>query len=116
MNSWSGMVKFAKTGAEASSIAVRIARSYSGKDNIAICGYHGWHDWYLASNLKNKESLNSHLLKGLYTSGVPKKLKNTVFSFNYNDFDQLTKIINKHNIGTIKMEVMRNVNPKNDFC
>lgn len=115
MNSWSGMVKFAKTGAEASSIAVRIARSYSRKDNIAICGYHGWHDWYLASNLKNKESLNSHLLKGLYTSGVPKKLKNTVFSFNYNDFDQLTKIIKKHNIGTIKMEVMRNVIPKNNF-
>ena len=48
LHPWSGMVRFARTGGEANSIAVRIARAISGKDNIAICGYHGWHDWYLA--------------------------------------------------------------------
>ena len=48
---WFQMVKFARTGGEANSISVRIARAASGKDNIAICGYHGWHDWYLSTNL-----------------------------------------------------------------
>ena len=115
MHTWSGMVKFAKTGADASSIAVRISRSFSGKDNIAICGYHGWHDWYLSSNLNNSKNLDSHLLQGLYTSGVPKKLKGTVYPFNYNDLAGLKKIIKNNNIGTIKMEVMRNINPENNF-
>ena len=53
MHPWSEMVRFARTGGEANSIAVRIARAASGKDGIAICGYHGWHDWYLASNIKD---------------------------------------------------------------
>ena len=48
------MVRFARTGGEANAIAVRIARAVSGKDKVAICGYHGWHDWYLATNLKVK--------------------------------------------------------------
>ena len=46
---WSDMVKFARTGGEANSIAIRIARSASKKDKVAICGYHGWHDWYLVA-------------------------------------------------------------------
>ena len=115
MNNWADMVKFAKTGAEANAIAIRIARSYSKRDNIAICGYHGWHDWYLSSNLNKKENLSNHLLQGLYTSGVPKKLKNTVFPFNYNDFNNLQKIIKEKDIGVIKMEVIRNVEPDDDF-
>ena len=45
------MVRFARTGGEANSIAIRIARAATGKDNVAICGYHGWHDWYLSTNL-----------------------------------------------------------------
>ena len=49
------MVRFAKTGGEANAIAVRIARAAAKKDKIAICGYHGWHDWYLATNLKSKK-------------------------------------------------------------
>ena len=40
------MVKFARSGGEANAIAIRIARASSGKDNVAVCGYHGWHDWY----------------------------------------------------------------------
>ena len=57
------MVKFARTGGEANSIAIRIARAAAGKDNVAFCGYHGWHDWYLATNLSGKGNLNTHLLR-----------------------------------------------------
>ena len=54
---WADMVKFARTGGEANAIAIRIARAASGKDNVAFCGYHGWHDWYLATNIKSKKNL-----------------------------------------------------------
>ena len=81
MHPWSEMVRFARTGGEANSIAVRIARAASGKDGIAICGYHGWHDWYLASNIKDTENLKDHLLPGLEANGVPKELKTLPFLF-----------------------------------
>ena len=54
---WAKKVKFARSGGEANAIAVRIARAFSKKKNIAICGYHGWHDWYLSANLSNKKEL-----------------------------------------------------------
>ena len=72
INPWADMVRFARTGGGANAVAVRIARAASGKDNVAICGYHGWHDWYLATNLQSKDALDSHLLYGLETQGVPK--------------------------------------------
>jgi glutamate-1-semialdehyde 2,1-aminomutase len=109
------MVKFARSGGEANSIAIRISRAASSKDNIAICGYHGWHDWYLSANLNKSDKLDKHLIKGLEIKGVPKKLKKTVFPFNYGDFESLEKIVNKHNIGTIKMEVCRNTEPNINF-
>ena len=115
MHPWSEMVRFAKTGGEANSIAVRIARAASGKDGIAICGYHGWHDWYLASNIGDNDNLKDHLLPGLEANGVPKELKNTTFPFHYNDLDGLKKIISENNIGLIKMEVIRNIKPSNNF-
>ena len=58
MHPWSDMARLARTGGEASAIAVRIARAASGKSKIAFCGYHGWHDWYLSANLKGKDGLN----------------------------------------------------------
>ena len=109
------MVRFAKTGGEANTIAIRIARASTNKHKIAICGYHGWHDWYLAANLRNKKNLNNHLLQGLNPKGVPSNLKDTTFPFDYNDIDSLKKIIKKHKIGIIKMEVFRNIKPKNNF-
>ena len=109
------MVKFARTGGEANSIAIRIARAKNKNKNIAICGYHGWHDWYLSTNLINKKNLDQHLIKGLNIEGVPPQLKNTVHAFNYNDFKSLKKICKTKNIGIIKMEVMRNIKPKNNF-
>ena len=52
---WANKVKFARSGGEANAIAIRIARAASGRDKVAICGYHGWHDWYLSANLKDKQ-------------------------------------------------------------
>jgi glutamate-1-semialdehyde 2,1-aminomutase len=115
MHPWAKMVKFARTGGEANAIAIRIARAHVGKDNVAFCGYHGWHDWYLATNIKDKKNLNSHLLEGINTRGVPRNLKGSIYPFKYNDLDQLRKLINKKNIGVICMEVMRNDYPKNGF-
>ncbi len=115
MHPWSDMVKFARTGGEANSIAIRIARAATGNDKVAICGYHGWHDWYLSANLKNKDNLNVHLLKGLLIDGVPKNLKGTIFPFRYNNFEELENIVKKNNIGTIKMEVKREVEPNKGY-
>ena len=115
INPWADMVRFARSGGEANSIAIRIARAASGKDKVAICGYHGWHDWYLSANHNEGDELANHLLEGLNPVGVPKNLKNTVFPFNYNNFKQLLEIVENHNIGVIKMEVVRNYGPENNF-
>ena len=113
---WADMVKFARSGGEANSIAVRIARAASKvSTRVAVCGYHGWHDWYLSANLTNNDNLENHLLPGLSSNGVPKELEGTIYPFNYNDLDYLKKIIKEKKIGVIKMEVMRNVEPKDDF-
>ena len=112
---WSGMVKFARSGGEANSIAIRIARAASGRDNVAICGYHGWHDWYLSVNLKSKNNLNQHLLPGLLPKGVPKSLKNNVHAFKNNDFEKLKQIYSKYKIGTLIIEIARNELPNLKF-
>lgn len=117
MHPWADMIKYARSGGEANSMAVRIARAASGRDKIAICGYHGWHDWYLAANLNNDgdDSLDGHLLPGLEISGVPKNLRGTVFPFHYNNFDELESLVKREEIGVIKMEVIRNEGPENNF-
>lgn len=115
LHPWSDMVRFARTGGEANAIAIRIARAASGKSNVAFCGYHGWHDWYLAANLGTSNSLDGQLLPGLEPNGVPKSLNGTVFPFEYNDYEGLKQIVEKHDIGVIKMEVIRNFGPSDDF-
>ena len=115
MHPWSDMAKFTRTGGEANAIAIRIARAASKKDNIAICGYHGWHDWYLSANLTDNSKLDKHLLKGLNTNGVPKNLKNTIYPFEYNNMKQFVNIIKTKKIGTVIMEVSRNYFPKKNF-
>ena len=115
INPWADMVRLARSGGEANSIAIRIARAASGKDNVAICGYHGWHDWYLSANHNSGDDLSNHLLTGLNPNGVPKSLKNTVYPFNYNDFEELLSIVNTNDIGVIKMEVERNFGPEDNF-
>ena len=112
---WASFAKFARTGAEANSIAIRIARSHNKKKKIAICGYHGWHDWYLSTNLSLKDGLKDHLLPGLSSSGIPLGLKNTVYQFKFNSIDSFKKLIKSKKIGIVIMEVARSKKPKKNF-
>ena len=115
LHPWADMVRFARSGGEANAIAIRIARAASGRDKVAICGYHGWHDWYLSVNLADNKGLDGHLLPGLEPKGVPRDLQGSVLPFGYNNFEELDALVNTHDIGVIKMEVSRNTGPKQDF-
>ena len=115
LHPWAGMVRFARTGGEACAIAIRIARAASGKDKIAFCGYHGWHDWYLSANISKNSNLDGHLLFGLDPKGVPSKLKNTAIPFTYNQINEIKAVIESNEIGVIIMEVIRNQQPENNF-
>ena len=116
LNNWSSKCFFAKTGGEANSIALRISRCYNNRSKVAVCGYHGWKDWYLSANLRKKSNLDHILLSGLQTLGIPLEYKNLVYPFFYNDIGSLKKIIRKEkSIGTIFMEVQRNIPPKKKF-
>lgn len=115
LHPWAEMVRFARSGGEANAIAIRIARAASGREKVAICGYHGWHDWYLAANLGDDKNLAGHLLPGLEPNGVPTSLRGTVYTFNYNRMDELQALVDQHDIGVIKMEVSRNMGPAGDF-
>lgn len=115
LHPWADMARLCRSGGEANAIAIRIARAASGNDRIAICGYHGWHDWYLSANLGDDDNLDGHLLPGLESNGVPKNLKGTVFPFKYNHFYELEALVNLHDIGIIKMEVSRNLEPEDNF-
>ena len=112
---WANSVRYARTGGEAMVIAIRIARAYTKKDKVAFCGYHGWHDWYLASNLANNANLDGHLLPGLDPTGVPRGLLNTSIPFEYNNIEKLEKIINDNDIGVIVVEPLRHQKPLNNF-
>ena len=117
INPWAKMVRFCRTGGELNAMSIRLARASTGRDKIAFCGYHGWHDWYLSANLVSNNELNELLLPGLEPKGVPKNLKGSSIPFEYNNFDALKKIMedNKGQIAAIKMEVFRNVPPKDDY-
>ena len=112
LNPWASMVRFARTGGEINAVTVRIARAATGKDKVAICGYHGWHDWYLSVNLGESDALAGHLLPGLDPAGVPKGLRGSTIPFHYNNFDELLEIATKNDLAAIKMEVCRNDGPE----
>ena len=108
MHPYMEMIRFARTGGEANAIATRIARAASGKSKVAVCGYHGWHDWYMAANLKGDDSLDGLLLPGLEPAGVPTELKGTTLAFNYGNINELELLVNAHDdIGAICIEVQR---------
>ena len=115
LHPWAEMVRFARSGGEANAIAVRIARAASGRDKVAICGYHGWHDWYLAANLGDEQNLAGHLLPGLDPKGVPQHLRGSVLPFQYNDVAALEAHVRNSPVGVIKMEVSRNLEPDVEF-
>jgi len=115
LHPWAQMARFARSGGEANAIAIRIARAASGRDKVAVCGYHGWHDWYLSVNLADEKGLDGHLIPGLEPNGVPRALHGTVLPFSYNNFDELEALVRDHEIGVIKMEVSRNTGPQDNF-
>lgn len=114
---WAEMVRYGRGGGEAMAIAVRIARAYTGRDIIAFCGYHGWADWYLATNLGAPDALKEHLLDGLQPKGVPAGLRGTILPFRYNHLEELEAIV-KHagnRLAAIVMEPVHNEEPKDNF-
>ena len=116
LHPWADMVRYARSGGEICSVAVRIGRAASGRSKVAFCGYHGWHDWYLAANLGEDDSLDGHLLPGLEPRGVPRALAGTSIPFRFNDLEGLRRILeNDPEVGVIFMEVQRSTPPAEGF-
>lgn len=97
------MVRFGKNGSDVTSGAVRLARAYTKRDHVAVCGYHGWQDWYIGSTSRNL--------------GVPKAVSDLTHSFIYNNLDSLHKIFKEYpdQIAVVIMEPMNTTEPKNGF-
>src|SRR5947209_16877323 len=107
------MVRYAKCGGEACAIAVRIARGVTGRDRVLFCGYHGWHDWYLAANLAAEANLNAHLFPGIEPTGVPRALAETALPFPSGDLAALGQLLDDHKgqVAAIIMEPLRSELP-----
>ena len=97
------MARFGKNGADATTVGVRIARAVTERDHIAFCGYHGWHDWFIATTDLNK--------------GIPDFNKELAHQFTYNNLDSLEKIFieNKEKIAIVIMEPLTILEPKDNF-
>lgn len=117
LHPWADQVRYARSGGEILTIAVRIARAATGRDVVAFCGYHGWSDWYLAANLGETEALNGHLLPGLDPAGVPVGLRGTALPFRYNRIEELEAIVaaQRGRLAAIVMEPMRYDAPRDGF-
>jgi glutamate-1-semialdehyde 2,1-aminomutase len=117
LHPWADMVRYSRCGGEAMAIAVRIARARTGRERVAVCGYHGWHDWYLAANLADDSALDGHMLPGLEPNGVPRSLQGTAVPFRYNQIDELKQIVVRHgkDLAAIVMEPIREHEPVDGF-
>lgn len=111
------MVRYAKCGGEACAIAVRIARGATGRDKILFCGYHGWHDWYLAANLDADANLNAHLFPGIEPIGVPRVLAGTAIPFPFGDLVALGQLLDDHrgHVAAVIMEPLRSELPPEGY-
>jgi glutamate-1-semialdehyde 2,1-aminomutase len=112
-----GMVRYARSGGEILSIAIRTARAHTGKERIAFCGYHGWHDWYLSANLENPQNLDNHLLPNLVPRGVPHATLGLTSPFEFNSIESLKKTLNKHpqEFAAVVLEPFRDNGPKANY-
>lgn len=117
LHPWADMARFCRTGGEACAVAIRIARAYSKKDIVLFGGYHGWSDWYLASNLEDESNLDKVHLSGLEPNGVPKALIGTAFPFFYNDTVSFVKLMEEmgDKVGAVIIESVRNNDPDEEF-
>lgn len=97
------MVRFGKNGSDATSGAIRVARAYTKRDRVAICGYHGWHDWYIGSTARDL--------------GVPEATKALTHKFIYNNIDSLHQLFQDYpdEIAAVILEPMNVVFPEDDF-
>jgi glutamate-1-semialdehyde aminotransferase len=97
------MVRFVKNGGDATTAAVRLSRAYTGRDIVAICGYHGMHDWYIGSTVLNQ--------------GVPKTVQNLTKTFEYNNISSLEKLFNEYHgkIAAVILEPAQGEPPKDGF-
>ncbi len=93
-------VRYSKTGADATSAAVRLARAYTGKNKILCCGYHGWHDWYIAVTARNH--------------GIPEAVQAISYTFNYNDIDSVKNSLDD-DVAAIILEPVVFAEPKDNF-
>lgn len=75
-------VRFGKNGSDATSGAIRLARAYTGRDRVAVCGYHGWQDWYIGSTTRNR--------------GVPQATRDLTSVFQFNDLPSLEQLASDH--------------------
>jgi glutamate-1-semialdehyde 2,1-aminomutase len=114
---WAEKARFVRSGGEMMSVAVRIARATTDRSAVAICGYHGWHDWYLAANLGESDALRGHLLPGLNPLGVPRELRGTAFTFTYGNRGEFDKVISEHGhrLAAVVMEPCRLHDPVPGF-
>ena len=117
LHPWADKVRYAKAGGEAMAMATRIARAYTKKDIVLVCGYHGWHDWYLSANLVKGDPLADVHLQGLAPLGVPRGLAGTNLIFHYNNIAEFEKLVeeNRGEIAAVIMEPIRNDYPEDDF-
>ncbi|MBI1984656.1 MAG: aminotransferase class III-fold pyridoxal phosphate-dependent enzyme [Candidatus Wildermuthbacteria bacterium] len=97
------MVRFGKNGSDATAGAVRLARAVTRRNRIAVCGYHGWQDWYIGANPRNQ--------------GVPEAVKNLVHKFEYNNLAELEQIFKKYpnEFAAVVMEPMTSEEPRDNF-
>lgn len=114
LHPWAEQARFARCGGEAMAIAVRLARAHTGRSRVAVCGYHGWHDWYLAANVTQDGALDAHLLAGLAPHGVPRELAGTCATFASGDDAALGRLIagSDGELAAIVVEPMRYDLPK----
>ncbi|MCS0674059.1 aminotransferase class III-fold pyridoxal phosphate-dependent enzyme [Cytobacillus firmus] len=97
------MVRFGKSGSDATAGAIRLARAYTGRDHVAICGYHGWQDWYIGATSRNR--------------GIPKSTAELTHFFQFNNIESLEKIFKNHqnNVAAVILEPMNTEFPQNNF-
>ncbi len=97
------MVRFGKNGSDATTGAIRVARAYTGRDRVAVCGYHGWQDWYIGSTSRNK--------------GIPEAVRQLTHPFAYNDLESLERLFEEHpgEFAAVIMEPMNVQEPAPGF-
>lgn len=117
LHPWAHMVRYVRSGGEAMSVAVRIARAKTHKDLVLFSGYHGWTDWYLAANLGDEKGLDGHLMPGLQPAGVPRGLKGSSMPFPVNDIESLRKLIagREKEVAAIVIEPARGEDAPTDY-